>query len=66
VVTLFTVLVVAVCTASLRGLEVDALDRTAKGEGETDEEASATGGSGQEVRLSSVSKALSARNRGIR
>jgi hypothetical protein len=36
----------AVCTVSSRGLEVNALDGAAKGEGETDEEADATGGNG--------------------
>jgi hypothetical protein len=43
---LSAVLIAAVCAVSSRGCEVDALDGAANGEGETDEEADATGGSG--------------------
>jgi hypothetical protein len=43
---LSAVLIVAVCTVSSRRLDVDALDGAVKGEGETDEEADANGGSG--------------------
>ena len=39
---LSAVLIVAVCAASSRGFDVDSLDGTAKGDGETDDDADAT------------------------
>ena len=39
---LSAVLIVAVCAVSSRGFDVDSLDGTAKGDGETDDDADAT------------------------
>ena len=38
---LSAVLIVAVCTVSSRGFDIDSLDGTAKGDGETDDDADA-------------------------
>ena len=64
------VLIVAVCTVSSRGFDVDSLDGTAKGDGETDDDADATWacyrGAGILVVVVFVRKALSTKNHGIR
>ena len=64
------VLIVAVCAVSSRGFDVDSLDGTAKGDGETDDDADAMWacgrGAGIVVVVVFVRKALSTKNRGIR
>ena len=65
---LSAVLIVAVCAVSSRCLDVDSLDGTAKGDGETDDDANATCGRGAGIMVVVVfvRKALSTKNRGIR
>ena len=67
---LSAVLIVVVCADSSRGFDVDSLHGTAKGDGETDDDADATGcGVGEQVLWTSLGerrKASSTRNRGIR
>ena len=67
---LSAVLIAVICADSLRGFDVDSLDGTAKGDGETDDDADATGcGVGEQVLWTSLGerrKASSTRNPGIR
>ena len=65
---LSAVLIVAICAVSSQCLDVDSLDGTAEGDGETDDDANATCGRGAGIMVVVVfaRKALSMKNRGIR